>query len=554
MQNTSLGDLDSYIAQLDIYIRDLKQQADAFIKATNSGNYMGLSKKLFGIGESDATFSGCAKRTLSDARFVRGLQALEYNYEAIFKSMSQPLQKQITKKIDADVVEKISHGTLTKTIEDIFVSSLIKNKTINSAAKQAEVLKKLGYEGELPKRVLTSAKGEVREYAKRLSEQLIVKSNQSLSKEIEQLYKKVFQLNWDAMNVITPLSSDELNKELTRLSAAVGERLSKEILASLANILGSTGEAGLSVIHEATSSGIEIVVTGDKTEAEVAKLMSTIVSGEVKDIEKYYLKSTHHDLTKQSQTDLILTAKGVSVKAQAKNALLQAMKETLEKNGYDYDHTMWYTRLMDQDRKLTELLDILTGDNNNHYRVLTDQDASTIAYLLANAAWFHYAGSVSEKHKKAVSKVDNLSGINGVIGLAEKLLAVSIKDFVGLEITGDGLSVDASNIFYLIGNRVAFPTYLILEEYKEQLLGVRAELFQMRYIMSPLSGLSPSNAEDYRENILASLGNIPPSRGRIGLDSEEGFEMGKNILSQLTGHINFRFNIAKQLGKISYKF
>jgi hypothetical protein len=49
---------------------------------------MGLSKKLFGIGESDATFSGCAKRTLSDARFIRGLQALEYNYEAIFKSMS----------------------------------------------------------------------------------------------------------------------------------------------------------------------------------------------------------------------------------------------------------------------------------------------------------------------------------------------------------------------------------------------------------------------------------------------------------------------------------
>jgi hypothetical protein len=148
--------------------------------------------------------------------------------------------------------------------------------------------------------VLTSAKGEIREYAKRFSEQLIVKSNQSLSKEIEQLYKKVFQLNWDAMNVITPLSSDELNKELTRLSAAVGERLSKEILASLANILGSTGEAGLSVVHEATSSGIEIVVTGDKTEAEVAKLMSSIAGGEVKDIEKYYLKSTHHDLTKQS--------------------------------------------------------------------------------------------------------------------------------------------------------------------------------------------------------------------------------------------------------------
>jgi hypothetical protein len=42
--------------------------------------------------------------------------------------------------------------------------------------------------------------------------------------------------------------------EITKLSDEVGEKLSKEILASLANILGSTGEAGLSVIHEVTDS------------------------------------------------------------------------------------------------------------------------------------------------------------------------------------------------------------------------------------------------------------------------------------------------------------
>jgi hypothetical protein len=50
---------------------------------------------------------------------------------------------------------------------------------------------------------------------------------------------------------------------------------------------------------------------------------------------------------------------------------------------------------------------------------------------------------------------------------------VAIKDLIGMEVAGDGFYLDASNIFYLIGNRIAFPVYLMLEEYKNQLLGVK---------------------------------------------------------------------------------
>jgi hypothetical protein len=35
-----------------------------------------------------------------------------------------------------------------------------------------------------------------------------------------------------------------------------------------------------------------------------------------------------------------------------------------------------------------------------------------------------------------------------------------------MEITNGELKVEASNIFFLIGNRVAFPVYLMLEDYK----------------------------------------------------------------------------------------
>jgi hypothetical protein len=110
------------------------------------------------------------------------------------------------------------------------------------------------------------------------------------------------------------------------------------------------------------------------------------------------------------------------------------MRDQLEANGYDYNKTMWYTRKMEDDQKLTDLLRTLLGGENSHYATLTQKDAEAIAYLLANAAWFNYAGSESETHKKAVSKVDDQSGIMGVIRAAENLLAISIKDFIGLEI------------------------------------------------------------------------------------------------------------------------
>jgi hypothetical protein len=91
LQDTSIGDLDTYIKQLDAYIDPLKQKAEEFIRATNSGDYLGLSKKLFGVGEADMTFSGCAKRTLADARFIRALEELKYDFRALFSNLNKKM-------------------------------------------------------------------------------------------------------------------------------------------------------------------------------------------------------------------------------------------------------------------------------------------------------------------------------------------------------------------------------------------------------------------------------------------------------------------------------
>jgi hypothetical protein len=73
VRSTTLGELDDYIAELEKQINELKRPAEQFISAAGCADYMDLSKKIFGIGESDATFDGCVKRTLSDIRFIRKL-------------------------------------------------------------------------------------------------------------------------------------------------------------------------------------------------------------------------------------------------------------------------------------------------------------------------------------------------------------------------------------------------------------------------------------------------------------------------------------------------
>jgi hypothetical protein len=76
---------------------------------------------------------------------------------------------------------------------------------------------------------------------------------------------------------------------------------------------------------------------------------------------------------------------------------------------------MWYTRKMEDDMLLTDLLNELTGTNNGHRPTLTEKDGEAIAYLLANAAWFNHAGSASgnknNKHKHSGKKSIREGGI-----------------------------------------------------------------------------------------------------------------------------------------------
>jgi hypothetical protein len=107
-------------------------------------------------------------------------------------------------------------------------------------------------------------------------------------------------MRWKEEKIPTILSNSDFEKELSLLGKKVGDALSAEILASIANILGSTGEAGLKAVHEYLEDGIDITITGADPEEIVAKQMSKIIHGTESKYESYFLQGTHHDLTKQS--------------------------------------------------------------------------------------------------------------------------------------------------------------------------------------------------------------------------------------------------------------
>jgi hypothetical protein len=93
VSQTALADINNYITMLDAYIEPLKSRANEFIRAANCSDYLDLSGKLFGVGKDDLTFSGCAKRTLRDQRFIRALSHLKYDIRPVLEGASKEMRK-----------------------------------------------------------------------------------------------------------------------------------------------------------------------------------------------------------------------------------------------------------------------------------------------------------------------------------------------------------------------------------------------------------------------------------------------------------------------------
>lgn len=212
--------------------------------------------------------------------------------------------------------------------------------------------------------------------------------------------------------------------------------------------------------------GDEIIVSAWQADAQTAALGITIESiGTVKEkeVEEKYgevfkgVKTmlTHHDLNKQSQTDILIkNANGMVARVQAKNASLANAE-------FSNDGLINLNAHLQRDRDLITLLQALGVPN-----------IENIAYTVVNSLWFSYHDSVTGVRSSGNLKITNGSANESVLKNLEQELSIffstKAENFIGVTLN-TAISAEtkilsgASNLFFLKNGRF-IPTYTLVEE------------------------------------------------------------------------------------------
>lgn len=324
----------------------------------------------------------------------------------------------------------------------------------------------------------------------------------------------------------------------------------------LANILGHFAEYGIHYTVEQLNNSIdiklEVETVGDKSEIELAKELSKL------NINKTQMQ--YHDPTKQSQTDLyfkIYDGQRVKIfRVQSKNALLDFIN--------DYDDSVSKNRpMIVKAEKQIKVKDLMQNLLNHNF--LTNQQTQQIAYFLANATWFYNKGSYGDEDNTGRRRVGGShGGITGIMYMVERILSQGIGAFIGMTIN-DGLAnvahdinLNATNIFYFLGNRALFPLSEILQAAVQTMRNVEQELTSTRlhYVadMSKAQYAYQTAQQFFDAKVsatgkLISNGNYSDAR-LLGI----GQQQGSAIMSSAEGYINLDFQIVEILRSSSYVF
>ena len=212
--------------------------------------------------------------------------------------------------------------------------------------------------------------------------------------------------------------------------------------------------------------GDEIIVSAWQADAQTAALGITVESiGSVmeKDVESKYGEVfkgvkpmiTHHDVNKQSQTDILIkNANGMVARVQAKNASLANAE-------FSNDGLINLNAHLQRDRDLIVLLQALGVPN-----------IENIAYTVANSLWFSAHDSVTGVRNSGHLKITNGSADANILSNLEQELSIffstKAENFLGITLNTainaeTKILSGASNLFFLKNGRF-IPTYTLVEE------------------------------------------------------------------------------------------
>lgn len=216
------------------------------------------------------------------------------------------------------------------------------------------------------------------------------------------------------------------------------------------NIVGTLGDEFYVTAYQVDpmTAEIKIVSVGAVKEKDVVKKYGDAFSG---------LKTlhTHHDSSKQSQTDILIqNKKGHTVRVQAKNASLA--NQEFENKGL-----INLNAHLERSKQLAQLLYSLNFPN-----------IEETMYTVVNALWFGSHDSISGVRRVGKLSIKDGGGDSNILSQltqdlsrymsleAEKFIGITLQDAITAE---QAIVAGASNIFYLKNGRL-IPTYALVDE------------------------------------------------------------------------------------------
>lgn len=554
------------IALYESWIEQLRTYESELYDFCEVGDYKGLNRLLFGEGLASKRLSYIAQEVLRKPSFVAQLvpkidrsiaTAIFNEFDAKPQFVTNAVNELLNNKNEVSISE--TTDAIVKAIKD-----QLGEKDRVSADQFNAVFK--SFKSDIKKWASTSVKSKqnnLQEAAKKLLAETLQKQGVLITESVflshfVPAFKK--ELSYRNTIIFTQVSSN-LNQIITEL----GER----IYADIANgsgflslyssiLLGKRGEGVLNFsIREIqgpreTEEGVvlplkmEAITTGNLSEEKIYEQYFKQLG-----LSKEEAMLRNHNVDTFSGTDNLIKIIGPRgtkfFRVQSKDSALKQLE------GKNADYAIQHVRMLKED-SVDHTLATLENEN-----IITADEAAKLAYVMANVVWFQIKGSyrIGSSHLTKVTQSTGSSNVSSGIEYINTILSTHIKDLIGITVKEGApkeLHLNATNIFYFLGARTLFPVSEVLDQVVKRLRDFENKLFSIRYILntkSVSSSLVWSSARDF-------FAEKQRNFSRDSLYSSEVLEVGKTqggaIMSSLTGHLNFDFQIAEILKISSYVY
>lgn len=528
------------------------------------GDYKGLNRLLFGEGLASKRLTYIAQEVLRKPSFVAQLvpkidrsiaTAIFNEFDAKPQFVTNAVNEMFQNKNEVSISETID--AIVKAIKDQ-LGQLGKQDRV-SAGEFNAVFK--SFKSDIKKWASISVKSKqnnLQEAAKKLLAETLQKQNVLITKPVFLSYfVPAFknELSYRNTIIFTQVSSN-LNQIITEL----GERIYEDIAGGSgflslysSNLLGKRGEGVLNFsvreiqeVEEGVQLKMEAVTTGNLSEEKIYEQYFKQLG-----LSKEEAMLRNHNVDTFSGTDNLIKIIGPRgtrfFRVQSKDSALKQLE------GKNADYATQHVRMLKED-SVDHTLATLENEN-----IITADEAAKLAYVMANVVWFQIKGSyrIGSSHLTKVTQSTGSSNVSSGIEYINTILSTHIKDLIGITVKEGApmeLHLNATNIFYFLGARTLFPVSEVLDQVVKRLKDLENKLFSIRYILNTKSVSSSFVWTSARDFFAEKQRNF----SRDSLYSSEVLEVGKTqggaIMSSLTGHLNFDFQIAEILKISSYVF